>query len=184
MSKLTFTTLKNLVNQMKENNVDKDKFSFVYKVKFDVIVAIVHEGYELLVGLHTVNYGFVVKVNQNFVAELKEDDYYNLCKYLNLSFRNDGFTSNVFLKLLSSKIPDHYSGYKYSYKDMIPFLKCKPIDEAQKIRGRRAYYMLIPALLSAPGHRCSAPAAGPHPAGSGPGCGTGRRRPRPGRSPG
>ena len=54
MSKLTFTTLKNLVNQMKENNVDKDKFSFVYKVKFDVIVAIVHEGYELLVGLHTV----------------------------------------------------------------------------------------------------------------------------------
>ena len=98
MSKLTFTTLKNLVNQMKENNVDKDKFSFVYKVKFDVIVAIVHEGYELLVGLHTVNYGFVVKVNQNFVAELKEDDYYNLCKYLNLSFRNDGFTSNVFLK--------------------------------------------------------------------------------------
>ena len=133
MSKLTFTTLKNLVNQMKENNVDKDKFSFVYKVKFDVIVAIVHEGDELLVGLHTVNYGFVVKVNQNFVAELKEDDYYNLCKYLNLSFRNDGFTSNVFLKLLSSKIPDHYSGYKYSYKDMIPFLKCKPIDEAQKI---------------------------------------------------
>ena len=30
MSKLTFTTLKNLVNQMKENNVDKDKFSFVF----------------------------------------------------------------------------------------------------------------------------------------------------------
>lgn len=51
-------------------------------------------------------------------------------------------------------------------------------------RGRRAYYMLIPALLSAPGHRCSAPEAGPRPAGSAPGCGTGRRRPRPGRSPG
>lgn len=51
-------------------------------------------------------------------------------------------------------------------------------------RGRRAYYMLIPALLSAPGHRCSAPEAGPRPAESAPGCGTGQRKPRPGCSPG
>ena len=130
MSKLTFTTLKNLVNQMKENNVDKDKFSFVYKVKFDVIVAIVHEGYELLVGLHTVNYGFVVKVNQNFVAELKEDDYYNLCKYLNLSFRNDGFTSNVFLKLLSSKIPDHGENSATTYIFNILFPKFFGYDDS------------------------------------------------------
>lgn len=133
MSKLTFGKLKLLVTDMKKNHVDKDRFSFVYNLKFDVIVAIVNDGYELLVGLHTVNYGFLVKVNQYFVAELKDEDYYNLCHYLNLSYQNGGFTSNVFLKLLSSKIPENYSGYKHSYKNMIPFLKCKPVDESQKI---------------------------------------------------
>ena len=133
MSKLTFSNLKLLVKDMKNHNVSKDRFSFTYKLKFDVIVAIVETGYELLIGLHTVNFGFVVKVNEHFVAELKDPDYYSLCKYLQLSNKKQGFNSNVFLNLLSSKIPQKYSGYKYTYKDMIPFAKCKQIDESEKI---------------------------------------------------
>lgn len=132
MSYLTFSKLKSLITDMKENHVDKDRFSFVYKVRFDVIVAIVSDGYELLIGLHSINKGLLIKVSPNYVAELKEDDYFNLRDWLNLSYKNDGFTSNVFLSLLSSKIPEKYSGYKYSYEDMIPYLKCKPVDESEK----------------------------------------------------
>lgn len=133
MSKLTLKNLKTLVKDIEEHNVNKDKFSFTYKLKFDVIIAIVETGYELLIGLHDVNFGFVVKVNKRFVTELKSSDYFALCDHLNLSNEKQGFNSNVFLNLLSSKIPLKYSGYKYTYKDMIPFLKCKPVDEAEKI---------------------------------------------------
>ena len=75
----------------------------------------------------------LIKVSSDYVAELKADDYFNLCHWLNLSYKNGGFTSNMFLNLLSSKMPDKYSGYKFSYEDMVPYLKCKPVDEAEKI---------------------------------------------------
>lgn len=132
MSKLTLPSLKSLTKDMEYNNVDKDKFSFNYKIRFDVIVSIVDDGFELLIGLHTINKGLLIKVSPDYVAEFNDEDYYNLCHWLNLSYKNEGFTSNMFLKLLSSKIPEKYSGYKYSYEDMIPYLKCKSIDEAEK----------------------------------------------------
>lgn len=133
MSKLTFITLKSLIDDMKQHNVDKDRFTFTYKIKFDVIISIVEKGYELLIGLHSANLGFVIYVNEKFVAELKDKDYLKLCKCLNLTYKNDKFTSNLFLKLLSSKIPESYTGYKHTYKEMIPFVKCKPIEESKKI---------------------------------------------------
>lgn len=121
-SKLTFSNLKFLIDDMKKHNVDKDHFSFTFKYKFDVIASISTNGYELLIGIHSINYGFLIKINHNFIAELKDTDYFCLCEHLDLTYRNNGFTSNVFLKLLSSKIPTSYSGYKHCYKYMIPFI--------------------------------------------------------------
>ena len=133
MSKLKLLKLKSLTEDIKYNHVDKDKFSFNYKVRFDVVVSIVNDGFELLIGLHSINKGLLIKVSSDYVAELRADDYFNLCHWLNLSYKNGGFTSNMFLNLLSSKMPDKYSGYKFSYEDMVPYLKCKPVDEAEKI---------------------------------------------------
>ncbi len=133
MSKLTLTKLKSLANDMKRNHVDKDRFSFDYKTRFDVIISVVNDGFELLIGLHKINKGLLIKVSPDYVAELKDEAYFNLCHWLNLSYKKEGFTSNKFLILLSEKIPRNYSGYKYTYEDMIPYLKCKPINEAEKI---------------------------------------------------
>ena len=43
MSKLTLTKLKSLANDMKRNHVDKDRFSFDYKTRFDVIISVVND---------------------------------------------------------------------------------------------------------------------------------------------
>ena len=109
MSMLKFPRLQSLVEDMNKNHVDKDRFGFQYKYHFDVIVSIVHNGYDLLIGIHEINYGLVVHVSPNFVAELTGDDYYSLCTNLNLSYQKDNFSSSVFLKLLSSKIPESFS---------------------------------------------------------------------------
>lgn len=132
MSMLKFPRLQSLVEDMNKNHVDKDRFGFQYKYHFDVIVSIVHNGYDLLIGIHEINYGLVVHVSPNFVAELTGDDYYSLCTNLNLSYQKDNFSSSVFLKLLSSKIPEKYSGYKHNYKNMFPFLKYQQVDESEK----------------------------------------------------
>ena len=47
MSKLKLLKLKSLTEDIKYNHVDKDKFSFDYKVRFDVVVSIVNDGFEL-----------------------------------------------------------------------------------------------------------------------------------------
>lgn len=130
---LTFPNLQSLIYDMDQNHVEKDQFSFTYKLTFDVIVAIVENGYELLISLRETNFGFVVPVNERFIASIKPKDYFKLCDHLNLTSSKDHFTSNVFLRLLSSKIPCKYSGRIITYRDMIPYCKCKQVEESEKI---------------------------------------------------
>ena len=135
MNYLTLTHLRTLISDMIANGVDKHKFSFTYaKVQFDVIVAIVNDGYELLVGIRSGNgYAMIIKVNKRFVAEFTNDHYSTLRAALKLTYRGDGFSSAMFLDLLSSKIPERYSGEKCTYKDMIPFAKLRNVEEYEKV---------------------------------------------------
>lgn len=134
-SKLRLYNLEYLVDDMLRHNVDKTKFNFSYaKTDVDVIVAIMSAGYELLIGLRSKKQeAFVIYVDKNFVAELTSNDYFRLCAAFNLNYDNDKFSSNVFLNLLSLKIPKQYSGQQCTYKDLIPFVKTRIVEESDKL---------------------------------------------------
>ena len=134
MSKLTFNKLENLANEMGIAHADKEHFCFDYADHtFDIIFAFAGEEYELLVGILNINFGILLKVTQNFVVELRDDDYYALCNALQLNYNINHFTSNVFLRLLSNHIPPHYSGFQYSSPTMRPSLICRHVEESEKI---------------------------------------------------
>jgi len=133
-SKLTFRSLRDLVTDMKFKRVDKERFSFTYaKQTFDCILSFRGDEYELLVGIHALNYGFVVDINSRYVATLKERDYYNLRGRLGLTFNSDHFTSNVLLNLLSSRIPASSAGTHIVYSVMRDFVKCRNVEKSNKI---------------------------------------------------
>lgn len=138
MSKLTFPNLSTLIPDMMNNHLDKEHFAFNYSNQtIDCILSFSNGHYELLVGIHALNYGFVVTIYQNgvgaYVAEITDNVYRDFCRVLNLSYRGDGFTSNTLLKLLSSHIPPASSGVKITYKTMRQYTKCRPVEESEKI---------------------------------------------------
>ncbi len=134
-SKLRLNNLEYLADDMLKHDVDKTKFAFTYaKIDVDVIVAIMSSGYELLISVRAKKpEAFVIYVDKWFVAELVSDDYFRLCAALNLNYKNDGFSSSVFLKLLSLKIPKQYSGEKCIYKDLVPFVSLRNVEESDKV---------------------------------------------------
>lgn len=138
MSKLTFPHLDTLVPDMLDKGVDKEHFAFDYsKQTIDCVFGFNNGRYELLVGIHALNFGFVVDIYKNtsglYVAEISDESYLDFCRILNLSYRGDGFTSNKLLVLLSSKTPTYSLGIKMSYKTMRQYIKCRHVEEAEKI---------------------------------------------------
>lgn len=134
MTRLTFHNLKPLVNSMKSFNADKERFSFVFNhLTFDCIFSFTNAGYEILVGVHQKNFAILLNCNSNFVVELTDENYFKLSQILNLTYHGNNFSSIVFLRLLSSKIKPDFSGYKCTYSDLFPFLKCRLVYEQDKI---------------------------------------------------
>lgn len=138
MSKLTFPNLKFLVSDMNKQGADKEHFCFTYShCDIDCIFSIGHKHHELLVAIIDENYGFVVNVYINrkgdFVAEIDEESYFGFCKVARLTYKDNHFTSSALLNLLSVHIPKSYSGWRYTDRDMRPYLCCRKIDEAEKI---------------------------------------------------
>ena len=138
VSKLTFPNISDLVPTMRMSAVDKEHFSFPYaRQTIDCILSLCEKGCELLVGVHMLNFGFVVPIMRNkrglYIGELSDNDYNAFCRALGLTFRGDGFSSNTLLKLLSSNIPVKSTGQRVSYEEMRRFVKCRHVDEADKI---------------------------------------------------
>ncbi|QFJ56141.1 DUF6037 family protein [Pseudobutyrivibrio xylanivorans] len=138
MSKLKFPNLKYLVPDMEKNKVEKEHFSFNYaKQKIDCVFCICNVHYELLVGVHMLNFGFVVNIEKNsageYVAEITDEQYVQFCRALNLSYKGDGFTSNKLLMLLAENTPSCSSGIRIDYGVMRDYIKCRHVDEAYKI---------------------------------------------------
>lgn len=122
---------------MKSKNIDSEHFSFSYNhFRFDVIFSIHDNKYELLVGIHSVNFAFILEIDSQYTTSLDEQTFFHLCKILNLKPSKESFTSFIFLKLLSDKMPFVSSGNQASYKNIIPFRHLKKIDESEKIYFR------------------------------------------------
>ncbi len=126
--------IKPLFYDMGCNKVKQDKFSFKYnKVKFDVIVLIDREPFELLFGGIDENYFFALKLFKGYELEnLSDEAFYKLCDILKLKPSKEHFNSHKFLKHFANNIPQEYSRIKIE-PDEIAVHKKHFIDENEKI---------------------------------------------------
>lgn len=126
--------IKPLIVDMCKNKVKIDKFCFMYKaVKFEVIVAIDHQPFELLFGVVGYNLSFSLNLYKGFELEtIPSDVFYKLCRILNLKPSKEEFNSYKFLKYFSTKIPSNYSGRKVQPHERAIYIR-KNVPEADKI---------------------------------------------------
>lgn len=123
-----------LINDMRANNIEKEHYCFEYNgFKFDVILSIVSRGYEILVAIHTHNWGCVLNMNNNYIVEMSNEDYYSLCNILHLNWSKNGFSSSVFLRLLSEKAPKFSNKKGVEYHELQSYLSYRQVDDADKI---------------------------------------------------
>lgn len=126
--------IKPLIIDMSRNNARIDKFCFKYKdVKFEVIVALDHEPFELLFGVVGYNLSFCLNLYKGYELEsIPNDVFYKLCKILDLKPNKDEFNSFKFLKYFATKIPNQYSGRKLEPHERAIYKK-NNVPEADKI---------------------------------------------------
>ena len=125
---------KYLINDMKINGIDKEHYSFVFKgFTFDVVLSIVSTGYEILVAIHSRNWGCALEMNKYFCVEMPDISYFELRDILQLNASKDKFYSSVFLTLLSTKAPHQSNRKGVSYNELRNYLPYRKVDEANKI---------------------------------------------------
>ncbi len=123
-----------LITDMKVNDIDKEHYFFTYNdFRFDTILSIAFDGYEILVAIHTHNWGCVLKMNDDFIVEMQDDDYYSLRRLLNLDWNTNHFNSATFLRLLSECAPLHSNRLGVEYRELRNYLPYRHVDDADKI---------------------------------------------------
>lgn len=123
-----------LIDDMKLNNIDKEHYFFDYNgFRFDVILSITYHGYEILVAVHTHNWGCVLNMNKNYNIEIPNEVYFSLCKLLNLNWSKNHFSSAAFLQLLSKNSPKKSKCTGVDYLTLRNYLPYRQVDEAAKI---------------------------------------------------
>ena len=131
---MRLSKLKQLTDSMKENNVDKEHYTFIYNnFLFDVILSIVSNGYEILVAIHTENWGCVLIMDNYFNVEMSDNDYYTLRDILHLNWNDNHFGSRTFLQLLSDHAPAQSSLLGVTPIEMRRYLPYRKVDECNKI---------------------------------------------------
>lgn len=129
-----FPEIQPLQRSMIEANAPQDIFRITYnKVTFSIIFSTKSNPYELLFGtVGTYNCSFVLQLYQGYMLEsLSSETYVELCRILNLNYKDGGFSSNVFLQHIAKHIPKVYSGEKIQ-PHQIAAVK-RDIEEADKI---------------------------------------------------
>lgn len=123
-----------LINDMNENNIDKEHYHFDFNgFRFDVILSIVQNGYEILVAIHTANWGCVLNMNNNFYIEVPDNVYFTLRKILKLDWNTNHFNSVAFLRLLSERSPKRSNCKGVEYAELRNYLSYRHVDEENKI---------------------------------------------------
>jgi len=128
------TAFEPLITDMKNNNIDKEHYHFDYNgFRFDVILSIVQSGYEILVAIHTENWGCVLNMNNNYYVEVPDEVYYSLRNILHLDWNTNHFNSKAFLQLLSERSPRHSNCQGVDYTELRQYLPYRQVDEQDKI---------------------------------------------------
>jgi hypothetical protein len=134
--------IKPLLSDMGKNKATMDKFRFTYnKVEFEVIIFIDRTPFELLFGILDRNFSFILELRNGYqLSSLSNQDFYSLCRILNLKPGKETFTSFKFLKYFASCLPTHYSK-KSVQPHEIAWHKAKHVPESEKIYfcGWRTY---------------------------------------------
>ena len=125
---------KPLTADMKNNGIDKEHYCFDYNgFRFDVILSIISNGYEILVAIHAHNWGCVLNMDNNFIVEMPDSDYYSLRAILHLNWKTNHFNSSLFLQLLSKKAPTRSSRTGVNYHELRQYLPYRHVEESNKI---------------------------------------------------
>lgn len=123
-----------LINDMNANHIEKEHYCFDYnRFRFDVVFSIMNICYEILVAIHTENWGCVLSMNKNYFVEMNSKDYNDLCRILNLNWRKDHFNSALFLRLLSENSPRQSTRQGVDYTELRRYLPYRHVDEEDKI---------------------------------------------------
>ena len=123
-----------LIQDMIRNDVYKEHYCFDFNgFRFDVVFSIVQNGYEVLVAIHKENWGCVLNIDKNYFVEMDSYTYHTLCRILGLNWKNDGFNSAVFLRLLSEKSPQYSNCRGVDYKDLRLYIPYRSVEEKDKI---------------------------------------------------
>lgn len=123
-----------LIKDMKINNIEKEHYNFDFNgFRFDVILSMISNGYEILVAIHTENWGCVLEMNNNYVIEVPDNVYFSLCEILNLNWSEDHFNSAAFLRLLSENSPRISNRQGVDYRELRDYLPYRHVDEEDKI---------------------------------------------------
>lgn len=123
-----------LITDMKANSIEKEHYSFEYNgFRFDVILSMAHNGYEILVAIHTHNWRCVLHMNSNYNIEVPNEVYYSLCRLLKLNWNKDHFGSAIFLRLLSENSPRYSNHQGVNYDELRRYLPYRHVEEEDKI---------------------------------------------------
>lgn len=124
-----------LYRDMRANKKSRELYHVQYaKVQIDVFFLIDRVPFELLVGVHGYNLGFVVKIHNGFRAESVPDDvFWKLCNLLCLKPKGGVFTSEIFLKYIASHAPSRCSLKTIQPHQMAPYYSVDSIDDGEKV---------------------------------------------------
>lgn len=132
--KITCFGFKPLVRNMTANTVDKVHYAFDYNgKKFDVIFSIIKDGYEVLVGIFTHNWGCALQIDAQYVTDVPNNVYFSLLNILQLKRSTEHFTSCSFLNLLSSHAPKQITRHSVNISTVRKFVPYRTVDEKDKI---------------------------------------------------
>ena len=139
---MTLYEIKPLLQDMGRNKAKQDKFSFRYaNLRFEVIVLLEREPFELLFGVVDYNFFFTLCLHKGYVLDDMPDDvYFYLRKLLKLNKCDEGLTSFKLMLYFASKIPQKYSGKKVEPHE-IAVHKKRDVPDSDKIyfKGWRSH---------------------------------------------
>lgn len=114
-------------------NQDRDRFIFSYNgIKFDAIFIIDGSPYKLLIGTIKRNFACILECHPGYRISMDDQDFYALCKILNLSPGKEKFTSIAFLNYIAVNCPDRYSGRPVQPSAMRHYLRDTLTDDERE----------------------------------------------------
>lgn len=131
-----FYQLADLKKDMRCNQQSIEQFYVTYNnIKFDVIFDIGVIPYELLIGAVNHSWACTLKINRGYEINMSDNDFYALCKLLNLKPGRESLTSFKFIFFIVEHAPHKCSNKPVEPKHLVPFRakKISAEDEPDKV---------------------------------------------------